>query len=183
VRGGWPIVVIGLLSILFGIMYTGGPFPLGYNGLGELFVLVFFGPVAVGGTYYVQTLDITWQVIVAGISPGLLSVAILTINNLRDIESDAKVGKKTLAVRFGTTISKFQYLGAIVLAAFIPVSIWLRIGTHPYTLMSAIIVLLAAPLFDKVFTNHSGAELNKVLESTGRLLLLYSILFSVGWIL
>ena len=93
-RGGWPIVAVGLLSILFGFLYTAGPYPLGYNGLGDIFVLIFFGPVAVGGTYYVQTLDINTAVLIAGLAPGLFSVAILTVNNLRDIGTDAEAGKK-----------------------------------------------------------------------------------------
>ncbi len=103
-RGGWPIVAIGLLSILFGVLYTGGPYPLGYNGLGDIFVLIFFGPVAVGGTYYVMAQTITTEAILCGISPGLLSTAILVVNNIRDIKTDSVTGKKTLAVRFGRRV-------------------------------------------------------------------------------
>jgi 1,4-dihydroxy-2-naphtoate prenyltransferase (EC 2.5.1.-) len=99
-RGGWPIVIIGILSIASGILYTGGPWPLGYLGLGDLFVLIFFGPVAVAGTFYVQTLEITPVVIFAGLGPGLLATALLAVNNLRDEPTDKKVGKLTLAVRF-----------------------------------------------------------------------------------
>ncbi|MBW1752269.1 MAG: 1,4-dihydroxy-2-naphthoate polyprenyltransferase, partial [Deltaproteobacteria bacterium] len=102
-RAGLPLFVIGVLSILCGILYTAGPYPLGYVGLGELFVILFFGPVAVGGTYYVQTLQISVPVIISGLAPGLFSVAILTVNNLRDVKSDHRAGKKTLAVRFGIT--------------------------------------------------------------------------------
>ena len=105
-RGGWPIITIGVLSILFGILYTAGPYPLGYNGLGDIFVLIFFGVVAVGGTYYVQTLEIDYLVILAGLSPGLFSMAILTVNNLRDVKSDFKAGKLTLAVRFGENFAR-----------------------------------------------------------------------------
>jgi 1,4-dihydroxy-2-naphthoate octaprenyltransferase len=183
IRGGWPIVIIGLLSIFFGIIYTGGPYPLGYNGLGEIFVLIFFGPVAVGGTYYVQTLEMNWEVIAAGFSPGLLAVAILTVNNLRDIESDDKAGKKTLAVRLGKAYAQFQYVAAIILAAVIPLLLWLRSAEHIYALFTLIIIAPALPAFKKVFGFQDGAELNKVLEFTGQLLLLYSVLFSIGWIL
>ena len=183
VRGGWPIVIIGLLSILFGIIYTGGPSPLAYRGLGEIFVLIFFGPVAVGGTYYVQTLDINWTVIAAGFSPGLFSVAILTVNNLRDIESDKQAGKKTLAVRLGANYSKFQYIGSILFAPFIPLVIWFNTSLHPYILISTAVLFLALPAIKKVMTYQSGIELNKVLESTGQLLMVFSILFSIGWIL
>ena len=100
-RGGWPVVIIGILSIASGILYTGGPWPLGYLGLGDLFVLIFFGPVAVAGTFYVQALEITPVVIFAGLGPGLLATALLAVNNLRDEPTDKKVGKLTLAVRFG----------------------------------------------------------------------------------
>ena len=104
-RAGWPVVIIGVTSVISGILYTGGPKPLGYMGLGDLFVLVFFGPVAVGGTYFVQALQVTPEVIVAGLAPGLLSTAILVVNNLRDIESDALAGKNTLAVRLGAHLA------------------------------------------------------------------------------
>ncbi|RMF56518.1 MAG: 1,4-dihydroxy-2-naphthoate octaprenyltransferase, partial [Calditrichaeota bacterium] len=91
-RGGWPIFLIGVLSILFGILYTGGPYPLGYNGLADIFVLIFFGPVAVGGTYYLQTLQINGLVLIAGLAPGLISTALLTVNNLRDVITDRQAG-------------------------------------------------------------------------------------------
>ena len=109
-RGGYPILIIGLLSVLFGILYTGGPFPLGYTGLADLFVLIFFGPIAVGGTYYVQALAIKPTIIIAGFSPGLLATAILTINNLRDIKTDRRAGKKTLAVRFEANFAKIEHV-------------------------------------------------------------------------
>ena len=105
-RGGWPFVLVGLLSISCGLLYTFGPVPFGYTGLADVVVLVFFGPVAVGGTYYVQALHIDWRVLVAGLAPGLFSVAILTVNNLRDIDTDRRAGKKTLAVRFGRTFAR-----------------------------------------------------------------------------
>lgn len=183
IRGGWPIVIIGLLSIVFGIMYTGGPFPLGYKGLGEIFVLIFFGPVAVGGTYYVQVLEIDWVVIACGLSPGLISVAILTVNNLRDIESDAKAGKRTLSVRFGKTYAQILYLASMLMASIMPLLIWLKTGFHVYSLLTLLIIVMAVPAIKKVFEYQNGVELNKVLEYTGQLLLLYSILFAVGWLM
>ena len=100
-RGGVPILIIGVLSIISGILYTAGPFPLGYNGLGDIFVLIFFGPVATAGTYYVQTLELSQNSVLAGLGPGLLSVAILTINNLRDYDDDKATGKNTLVVLLG----------------------------------------------------------------------------------
>lgn len=181
-RGGWPIVIIGLLSILFGILYTGGPLPIGYIGLGDLFVLIFFGPVAVGGTYYVQTLNINNIVLTAGIAPGLFSMAILTVNNLRDVVQDKASGKKTLAIRFGTAFAKFEYLFSIIIASLIPLIIYLFNPHHIYSISTAFVILIALPSIKKVFTRQ-GQILNDVLASTGLLLLIYSLIFSVGWLL
>ncbi|MEE8430222.1 MAG: 1,4-dihydroxy-2-naphthoate polyprenyltransferase [Candidatus Desulfatibia sp.] len=181
-RAGWPLFVIGVLSILFGILYTAGPYPLGYVGLGELFVIIFFGPVAVGGTYYVQTLQISWPVIISGLAPGLFSVAILTVNNLRDVQSDHRAGKKTLAVRFGVTFSKIEYLLSIAIACLIPLILLLHNDKHLYSLLTSVILLAAIPSIKTVFTAE-GIVLNHVLESTGKMLLLYSLIFSIGWIL
>ncbi|MBU1674637.1 1,4-dihydroxy-2-naphthoate polyprenyltransferase, partial [bacterium] len=105
-RGGWPVVAIGLASILCGVLYTAGPRPLGYLGLGDLFVLVFYGPVAVGGTYYVITLDITAAVLALSVPPGMMATAVLVVNNLRDMESDRRTGKRALAVRLGRTFTR-----------------------------------------------------------------------------
>ncbi len=182
-RGGWPIAIIGVVSILFGIMYTGGPYPLGYHGLGDIFVLIFFGPVAVGGTYYVQALDINSMVLLAGLPPGLFSVAILTVNNLRDIESDRLAGKKTLAVRFGRTFARMQYLLAITVATLMPVFFYLATRQHPYSLLMPLLLLAAVGAIKAVFVKTDGPTLNNVLATTGKLLLLYSIIFSIGWLL
>ena len=182
-RGGLPIVIIGLSSILFGLLYTGGPYPLGYNGLGDIFVLLFFGPIAVGGTYFVQVLDISSEAIIAGFAPGLFSVAILTVNNLRDIKSDTITGKKTLQVRFGEEFSRLEYLFCILLSASIPVFLYYWEGSHPFATISILIIPLALPSIKKVFTLSNSPEFNDVLSVTGKLLLLYSVLFSIGWII
>ncbi|MEW5993411.1 MAG: 1,4-dihydroxy-2-naphthoate polyprenyltransferase [Candidatus Zixiibacteriota bacterium] len=181
-RGGWPIAVIGLLSILFGVMYTAGPLPLGYYGLGDPFVLVFFGPVAVGGTFYVQTLDINSVVLLAGLAPGLFSVAILTVNNLRDIESDRRAGKKTLAVRFGAAYVRTQYVLAVLVASSLPIVLHLVTGGHQFVMLTTLTILAAIPAFRSVLGRAAGVELNATLATTGKLLLLYSILFSIGWV-
>jgi 1,4-dihydroxy-2-naphthoate octaprenyltransferase len=181
-RAGLPLFVIGVLSILCGILYTAGPYPLGYVGLGELFVIIFFGPVAVGGTYYVQTLQISVPVIISGLAPGLFSVAILTVNNLRDVKSDHRAGKKTLAVRFGITFSKVEYLLSIAIACLIPLILVLNDDKHLYSLLASVVLLAAIPSIKTVFTSE-GIILNRVLESTGKMLLLYSLIFSIGWIL
>jgi 1,4-dihydroxy-2-naphthoate octaprenyltransferase len=181
-RGGLPIVIIGLLSILFGVLYTGGPKPIGYIGLGDLFVLIFFGPIAVGGTYFVQTLEINQTVILAGLAPGLFSVAILTVNNLRDIESDRISGKKTLAVRFGITFSKYEYLLSVIVGSMIPLYLYLLSGEHPYSMFGCLVLILAIPSIKTIYTS-SGEILNKTLASTGMILFLYSLNFSIGWLL
>lgn len=182
-RGGWPIAAIGILSILFGVLYTATPFALAYNGLADLFVIIFFGPVAVGGTYYVQSLSINWPVIIVGLSPGLIATAILTINNLRDIDSDKSSGRKTLAVRFGQGFAKIEYVTTVFLACVIPLVLWRATNQHPFSASTILVLIIAIPAFEKIFTYSDGRELNKVLESTGRLLFIYSIVFSVGWLL
>lgn len=183
-RGGWPILAIGLVSVLCGVLYTGGPFPLGYLGLGDIFVLVFFGPVAVGGTYYVQTLTLSDDVLVAGLMPGLFSTAILTVNNLRDADTDVKTGKRTLAVRFGKSFARWEYFACVVAATFaIPAYLYAVAGGP----LSALICMATAiPLYGQlrnVFTSEDGAVLNDTLAGTGKSLLLFSLLFSIGWLL
>ena len=182
-RGGWPIAVVGLLCILSGLLYTGGPYPLGYLGLGDLFVLIFFGPVAVGGTYYVQALQLNTTVLVAGMGPGLLITAILTVNNLRDIEVDRKAGKRTLAVRFGKTFTRWEYAFLVLAGVSIPPFLYLRSGQHLSSLLSLLVVLPAISTFRGVFGHAEGPSLNPVLANTARMSLLYSLLFSVGWLL
>jgi 1,4-dihydroxy-2-naphthoate octaprenyltransferase len=180
--GGWPILIIGTFSILFGILYTGGPFPLGYKGLGEIFVLIFFGPVAVGGTYYLQTLNINLTVILAGLSPGLISTALLTVNNLRDLNTDKKAGKRTLAVRFGPIFARAEYIFSISLACIMPLLLLIVDPAHPYSLAAILVLILAGPPVKSVLFDEISPELNKALASTGKILLFYSLVFSLGWI-
>lgn len=182
-RGGWPIAVLGIISILSGIFYTAGPRPLGYIGLGDLFVLIFFGPVAVGGTYFVQTYELNYAIVLAGFGPGLIAMAILAVNNYRDIESDQRSGKKTLAVRFGRTFAQYEYAGAILTAALIPVVIYLLIQDHVAILYSSMVGLFALPGIKTVFSSMEGPQLNQALAYTGKVLLIYSFMFSAGWIL
>lgn len=181
-RGGWPIGILGVICILSGIFYTAGPRPLGYLGLGDIFVLVFFGPVAVAGTYYVQTYELNYAVILAGLGPGLISVAILAVNNYRDIEGDRRSGKKTLAVRFGPLFGQYEYAVSLTLAALLPVVIYMLIHDHVAIMYAAGIALLSLPGIHTVFSTTDGARLNATLGFTGKILLVYSILFSIGWI-
>jgi 1,4-dihydroxy-2-naphthoate octaprenyltransferase len=182
-RGGWPIVLIGALSILLGIMYTGGPFPLGYYGLGDIAVFIFFGLVAVGGTYYVQALEWPAMVWVSGIAPGCFSTAILDINNYRDIHSDRKAGKRTLVVRFGPGFAKTEFALCIVLGSLTPLVLIAFFDAPALSALSALTLVAAIPTLRKVFTLEPGPVYNTILAETGKLLLLYSILFSVGWLM
>ncbi len=180
--GGWPILIIGSLSILFGILYSGGPFPLGYKGLAELFVLIFFGPVAVGGTYYLQTHEMNMVVMLAGLSPGLISTALLTVNNLRDIQTDEKAGKRTLAVRFGPIFARIEYFISILIACLMPLVLLVVDPGHPYSLAAILVIILAGPPLKSVLFDEISSELNRALASTGKILLFYSLVFSLGWI-
>ncbi len=182
-RGGIPIIVIGILSIFCGVLYTGGPYPLGYLGLGDVFVLIFFGPVAVGGTYYVQAQDWDSLALIAGLAPGLISMAILTVNNLRDADTDVKTGKKTLAVRFGKTFARMEY--AVTMFAgmvLVPLYLCYMSEGHYGALASCLVFIPGLMAIYKVFTLN-GADLNIMLAQTGKLLMIFSILFSVGWLL
>ncbi|MBN2372229.1 1,4-dihydroxy-2-naphthoate polyprenyltransferase [bacterium] len=184
IRGGWPVIIICILSIISGILYTGGPFPLGYHGLGDLFVLIFFGLVAVGGTYYVQALEINEYVIIAGFAPGLLSTAILTVNNMRDIHTDRQAGKKTLAVRFGERFARMEYIVSVLAACLlVPVLLYFLSPGHPFALIATIACIFALPSIKKILSEKPGPVFNRILANTGGLLLLYSMLFSIGWIL
>ncbi len=180
-RGGWPIAVIGISSIMAGFLYTGGPFPLAYKGLGELFAFLFFGPVAVAGTYYLQALQVPFYVYIAGFSPGLFSIAILTVNNLRDQQSDKKANKCTLIVKYGNQFGLMEYTMSVLLALLIPVILFF-IGAPPFILISVAVsgvALRDIALVRKV----KGRALNPLLGATARLLLIHTILFSIGWII
>lgn len=183
-RGGWPIGVVGVLSVLSGILYTGGPFALAYLGLGDVFVLVFFGLVATGGTYYVQAGDLPPQVLLAGVAPGLLSMAILTVNNLRDRLTDVQSQKNTLVVRFGPGFARAEYLFCWLGAAAVPWLIYFFTPAQaPGSLLASGVIVLALPALRKVFRLDADPALNPVLGETNRLLLIYSLVFSLGWLL
>ena len=182
-RGGLPVILIGTFCILAGILYTGGPYPYGYHGLGDLICLIFFGPVAVGGTYYVQALEIHPLVVVAGLGPGLLITAILTVNNLRDIEDDRKAGKRTLAVCFGKTFTRWEFALLVVAGASIPVILYLSSGQRISSLITLLVIPIAWPAFRTLLSRTDGPALNPTLAYAARLPLIYSALFSVGWLL
>ena len=181
VRGGWPLLTIGVLSILAAYAYTGGPFPLAYHGLGELFVLIFFGIVAVGGTYYVLVLEYGTHVFLAGLAVGLLSVAILAINNLRDIQGDRLSNKRTVAVRIGERAARIEIGLSAITPLFIAAGIAVLLADRRLFLP-----LLAAPvalaLVHKVYRS-TGAMLNRCLALASVLLWIFSLLFPVAVLL
>jgi 1,4-dihydroxy-2-naphthoate octaprenyltransferase len=182
-RGGWPILAIGIASIVAGICYTGGPWPFGYNGLGDLFVFVFFGPVAVAGTVYVQTL--TWGLgpVWAGAGVGALITAILVVNNLRDIPTDAEAGKRTLAVLIGEKATKREYLLLLLVACAVPCLGAGFLGWPLPVTLALIPALLAPGPIQTVLRFEDRRELNAALPATARLAGLYGVFFAVGCLL
>lgn len=191
--GGIPILAVGLLSIAAGIAYTGGPYPLGYYGVADLFVFVFFGVIAVVGTYYVQAAaavpgafplwvppeTVTLSAVVASLSVGALSTNILVVNNIRDRKEDAQTGKRTLTVRFGYRFSRLQFGILLALAYLVPVWFFLE-GWSLVVLAPLLTLPFALRLAHTVATKTAGEVLNPALESTGKLLAAFSILFAVG---
>ena len=168
--GGWPILLVGLASIAAGVAYTGGPWPLAYHGLGEPFVVLFFGFVAVSGTHYVNALRFDAGTLAAGAGVGAMCAAILVVNNLRDRETDARAGKRTLAVRLGVGGSRAEY--AALLA-----------GWSPWTLLAWAGVAAAGPALATVMRSRRPEGLDRALISTGRALALYGLLLGVGAVL
>ena len=192
--GGPAIVVVGLSSVAAGIAYTGGPAPYGYRGLGDLFVFVYFGLVAVTGTYYVQAaasvsgipaLDaplslVPLAAVVAALPAAGLSTAILVVNNVRDRETDAAAGKQTLAVLLGYRASRAEFLLLVGMAYVVPVVFALDPEFTGYALLPLLTLPLAVRLSRTVLTETSGEALNPALETTGKLLFAHSLLFAIG---
>ncbi len=180
--GGWPIAVIGVLSILSGVAYTGGPFPLGYHGLGDVFVFVFFGLIAVTATHYVQAGEWSFVALLASIPIGCLSVAILIVNNYRDMDTDVLAGKRTLAVRFGRRGTQVQYASMLIIAYAVPIAQYLMGQADGWIVLPLLSVPLAMTLM-RQFVTLRGRDLNPVLERTAKLLVLYGVLYTVGIIM
>jgi 1,4-dihydroxy-2-naphthoate polyprenyltransferase len=179
VHGGWSIVAIGLASIAAGAVYTAGPRPVAYSGWGEAFVIVFFGLVAVGGMYYLHTGTLSAAALVAGVALGLLAAAVLVVNNLRDIDSDRRIGKNTLAVRLGRRTTAREY-AALVHLPF-ALSVVLAFTTEQAWLLAPLVLLpWATTLAQRVTREPAGAWLNAALGATAKLGLAFAILLSLG---
>jgi 1,4-dihydroxy-2-naphthoate octaprenyltransferase len=182
-EAGWELLVVGAASILAGVLYTGGPRPYGYEGLGELFVFVFFGLVAVAGSYYVQAEDLPWEAFALAVPVGLLASAILVVNNVRDVDTDRRAGKRTLAVKLGRDRARLLYTAMVVLAFAAPAATWALGGLSAWLLLTLAALPLAPPLIETVSSRTDGPALNGALAGTGRLLAVFSLLLSAGVLL
>jgi len=182
VVAGWPLLVIGVLGILSGLAYTGGPWPLGYHGLGDLFVMIFFGFVAVCGTCFVQMHSVPPLAWAASAAVGALSTAILVVNNVRDRETDVGAGKRTLVVRFGRLAGTVEY-ALLLLVAFAALPwMWVQGQLRPVVMLPLATLPMAVGLLRRL-AREEGAALNEVLRSTALLLLIYSVWLAVGLVL
>ena len=181
--GGWPVLFIGLACIGAALAYSGGPFPLASHGLGDIFVFIFFGLVAVCGTYYVQALRLTPMVWLMGAIEGLLITAILVVNNLRDIQTDRQSGKRTLAVIIGDRASKLEYLLLLGIAYAIPIILWLSGHGSAWLILPLFSLPLAVSQVRFIWKSAGGSMLNQTLANTAKLALVYSLLLSAGLIL
>ena len=178
--GGIPILLIGVLSVLAGITYTGGPWPFGYHGLGDLFVFVFFGLAAVLGSAYLQGKEITSTAVASAIPIGLTVTAILVINNLRDVDSDRQAGKRTLAVILGPAFARGEFT-AQILGAYLLTAAFAAAGLLPWlSLLSWITLPIGILLVGRILGGAQGRELNLVLKGVARLHLLFGLLLAGG---
>lgn len=178
--GGWPIAAIGVLSIVAGLAYTGGPWPFGYHGLGDVFVFLFFGVIAVAGTAYLQAG--TWSALplIVSIPVGLLVTNILVINNLRDLATDRDAGKRTLAVRIGERATRAQYAALTALAYLVPAVVVVAAHASAWLLLPWVTAPVALRLARQVVGGRTGRALNPTLKRTGQLLLFFGLLLAAG---
>jgi 1,4-dihydroxy-2-naphthoate octaprenyltransferase len=179
---GWVIIAVGVASILAGVLYTGGPWPYGYAGLGEVFVFLFFGLVAVNGSYYVQLERLDWLPFALSVSIGCLATAILVVNNIRDIETDRRAGKRTLAVRIGRRAARGVYIGLLVVAFFVGLIAILTTDAPWWSgpLLAFVWVVLSRAPAQAVARRTDGPSLNRALAQTGALLGVFSLALCAG---
>jgi 1,4-dihydroxy-2-naphthoate octaprenyltransferase len=177
---GWALLAVGAASILAGVLYTGGPRPYGYDGLGEVFVFLFFGIVAVSGSYFVQRKGLPWEAFALAVPVGLLIAAILVVNNARDIDTDRRAGKRTLAVRLGRERTRTLF-AVMVAAAFVTSWVpWLAGALSPWLLLTAAAAPMAYGVVRTVRTHLDGPSLNAALAHTAKLALLFCLLLCAG---
>jgi 1,4-dihydroxy-2-naphthoate octaprenyltransferase len=177
---GWELLVVGVLSIAAGVLYTGGPRPYGYEGLGEVFVFLFFGVAAVAGSTFAQIERWPWEAFALAVPVGLLAAAILVVNNVRDMETDRRAGKRTLAVKLGRERTRNLYAAMVYLAfpaALVP---WIGGTLSAWTAVCWLAIPLAAPLVRTIRTHTDGPTLNAALARTGQLQLVFCVLLSAG---
>jgi 1,4-dihydroxy-2-naphthoate octaprenyltransferase len=177
---GWIVIAIGLASIVAAIAYTAGPWPYGYRGLGDVFVFVFFGLLAVGGTYFVQAGELNGEVLFASIPVGLTVTAILNVNNVRDIDTDREAGKRTLAVRMGRRLARAQYVVTVVAAYLVAAGLWIVGDFPPFVLLVWLTLPLAIAPVRAVMRSEDGPTLNGALRATARLHLVFAVLLALG---
>ena len=178
IRGGYPILIIGLVSIISGYAYTAGPYPLGYNGWGDLFVFCFFGPIAVCGTYFLQTLSISTESIIAGSILGCLSVTLLCVNNIREVDTDKKAGKRTLAVRISPQFVKIMFIGLFLLSYLFSIYLSLSLNTKVFL----ILIALTTPLFfnlSRDILSLKSDKLNNLLGKVSSYIIIYSLIITL----
>lgn len=181
-RGGWPFLLLGILAVICAVAYTGGPWPLAYLGLGEVFVFLFFGPIAVTGTAYLQTMDLTALSVAAALPSGMMAVCILIVNNVRDLEQDRLANKHTVAVRIGDRASRREYVLIQQLTLIIPFLFWSFGWLNAWSLLT----ILSWPLFWQLWRQigeWQGQRLNATLGATGLASLAFSMLFSIALVL
>jgi 1,4-dihydroxy-2-naphthoate polyprenyltransferase len=183
VVAGWQLLVVGAASILAGVLYTGGPRPYGYEGLGEVFVFLFFGIVAVAGSFFVQVKHLDWEAFALAVPVGLVASAILVVNNFRDLDTDRRAGKRTLAVRLGRARTRTMYAVITYLAYVLTPVTWVFGPLRPWLFLPWLTLPLAAELVRTVRNRTDGASLNQALAQTGLLQLLFCMLLSAGLLL
>lgn len=177
--GGGIFIFLGLICILCGIAYTGGPFPFAYNGLGDIFVFFFFGLVAVNFTFYLQANYFSLDALILSFAPGTLATNLLVVNNYRDVDTDKHVGKNTLVVRFGKQAARYQYYGSICTAFIVPVILFFN-GFSLWILLPFILVPKSLHLIQQLKSAQNSCDFSHILEGTAMLLVLYSLLIAIG---
>ncbi len=180
---GWQLLLIGVASIIAGVLYTGGPRPYGYEGLGEVFVFLFFGVAAVAGSYFVQLRDFSWESFVLSAPVGLIASAVLVVNNTRDIDTDRRAGKRTLAVRMGRERSRRLFAAMVLLAYPVALVPWFAGPLRLWLALPFLSLPLAFAVIRIMFAHTDGPSLNRALARTGQLQLVFCVLLAAGLLL